>query len=302
MYLSEMARMVLNTQLERIRENLEGCLEGKDPIYLHDLRVANRRIWAALIEFEDLLPAPACQQCMEQFRWIHRTTGEVRDLDVGIADFPDHREKVARDWRPFLEPVFKLLVEKRRAAQQELVRALSSERMADILGHCGDLLAEGALQSSPLALESARKFGSRRVIDRYRKLRNRSLELNRESPGKAFHEFRVSVKKIRYRLEFYSPVLDQEDLNSLRKGLQGIQDALGEHHDAGVQIRIIQELTDKLQGAGEGLTPLLVQGQLIEGYEKRIRSSRNRALQRIQWLIEDSTARTFQSCFQYQVD
>ncbi|MGH7895033.1 MAG: CHAD domain-containing protein, partial [Candidatus Binatia bacterium] len=54
-----------------------GRVEG-----VHQLRVATRRLRAALALFESGLPRRASRSAREELAWLGRTTGPVRDLDV----------------------------------------------------------------------------------------------------------------------------------------------------------------------------------------------------------------------------
>ena len=89
--ISEIALRVFTAQLESIQVNLDGCINGKDPIHLHDLRVANRRLRAAMSEFKNVLPELEYQRFREDFRYIHTITGDARDLDVSLAHYESYR-------------------------------------------------------------------------------------------------------------------------------------------------------------------------------------------------------------------
>jgi len=112
MNLSEIARGVFQTQLQAMQMHLEGCIKGSDPIHLHDLRVANRRTRAALIEFKKLLPENIFQNYQQDFRWIHQMTGGVRDLDVVLSYYRILRKEIPKPWRPHLKPLQDLLDKK----------------------------------------------------------------------------------------------------------------------------------------------------------------------------------------------
>ncbi len=88
----EIARGTFLTQLQVINANLNGCIEGKDPIHLHDLRVANRRTRVALVEFRSLFPGETLVKYQDGFQWIQRIAGEVRDLDVGLQYIPVYQK------------------------------------------------------------------------------------------------------------------------------------------------------------------------------------------------------------------
>ena len=86
--MGELAYAVLRRQLAVVREKEAGTRLGEDPEELHDMRVATRRLRAALVLFADVLPVRA-QTFREEFGWLGRLLGSVRDLDVqmeGLAD------------------------------------------------------------------------------------------------------------------------------------------------------------------------------------------------------------------------
>ena len=302
MILSELARDAFQTQLERMQLNLEGCIEGLDPIHLHDLRVANRHTREALIDFQDLLPDPVFTKYQEDFRWIHQVTGPVRDLDVGLSYFPIYEKEISKNWREKLIPARELLESKRQAAQQELAATLRSSRLEEILGSWSDILGEGVLEGSEYALESAREFGCQWIIKRYNKVRKNGLEIGKNTPADQFHELRIRVKKLRYLMECFRPVFDPEEITRVRSELKSVQDDLGAYQDAEVQVAKLIQLGGDLQGSGSSVDPILALGQLIGIYEKEIRRYRKRSLKAVCWLTGDSAAREFQSCFKYPVE
>ena len=302
MELTELARTVFLSQLESMRLDLPGCLEGTDPIHLHDLRVANRRIRAALVEFKELFPSADLARFQADFRWIQEATGAVRDLDVALIQYPEFRKKVAKSWRTWLDPVRELLEEKRQQEQEIMSEMLRSQRLEQILADLNDLLESGGLVQTQAVVESSPEYGARRIIDRYRKLRRIGEMISKGNPETDYHQFRIEAKKLRYQVEFYQPVLDQDEISRLRTELMGLQDSLGNYHDLAVELRTLVQLAEELQRADAQLETLLALGQLIGRYEKGVRSSKKEALQGIRRLISDSTARSFQSCFQYPVD
>lgn len=302
MNLSELARITFAAQLERMQLNLDGCIEGKDPVHLHDLRVANRRLRAALIEFEDLLPAALFQTYQGELRWIHEISGGVRDLDVGTSFLPYFESKVAKDWQPYLAPALSLLSQKHQSAQKELAEILRGQRVRDLMASAPTDLVDSLEPSSQLGLDSAREYGCRRIITRYSKLRSLGLGLTKESSPEEYHNFRIQLKKLRYQIDVYAPVLDQQELERLRIELKAVQDTLGIYQDTVVQIHFLKQLADDLLREGAEAQPLLAVGQLIGSYEKQNRSYRKEAYKHIRWMVGDPAARAFQSCFQYPVN
>lgn len=299
---SEIARGVFLTQLHAVQAHLDGCVEGKDPIHLHDLRVANRRTRAALVEFKFLFPQETLAGYQESFRWIHQFTGEVRDLDVGLGHFLIHQQQIPKTWRTHLEPLRTLLESKREVAQGELVKKLRSERLARILCSWSALLESDLLDGSTLSLESAKEYGCRRIAKRYQRVRKKGKKLTKKIPAEVFHNYRITIKKLRYLMEFFRPVVDDEKFATLRTGLKTVQDAFGAFQDAEVQAINLRSLAGELHMLGVSTDTVLALGQLLGTLEKMQRQSKKACIKQVRWITAGTTARAFQSCFQYPVE
>ena len=299
--ISDIALEVFQTQLQAIQDQLEGCIEGGDPIHLHDLRVANRRIRAGLEDFKDLFAEDVYSRFQLDFRWLHQITGEVRDLDVSLAHIPEFQKDLSGDWCKYLFPMQSLLEGKREKAQTILIDQLASKRLSDILVDWSDVLEDGFLNGSSFSLEPAREHGCRMIINRYREIRHKGLKLSKKTPAETFHAYRISIKSLRYLMEFLRPVLDNEDYTRLRTELMNVQDAFGAFQDADVQAAKIIQLGLELQQTGVPAETLLAMGLLLGILEKKMKRSKKQCLRLVRWFVGDSTARTYQSCFQYPV-
>ena len=75
------ALAVLRRQFTALLAREPGTRLGDDPEELHDMRVASRRLRAALSLFADVLP-PSAAKLEDDLRWVGHTLGAVRDLDV----------------------------------------------------------------------------------------------------------------------------------------------------------------------------------------------------------------------------
>ena len=299
---SEIAQGVFQYQLQAMRANLDGCIVGQDPIHLHDMRVANRRVRAALIEFKALFPNDSINRYQDEFQWIHQVTTKVRDLDVNLQHYAGYKRQIPKKWRPFLEPLRELIHNKRESAQQVLIKDLCSERMTDLLKDWNNDLIEEMLKSSALSLEPAKEYGCRRIIKRYKQVRKKGGKLTKKTPAEEYHNYRITVKKLRYIMEFFHQLLYDEGYKVLRRGLKNVQDAFGAFQDAEIQAYQLQILADELYQAGASTNTLLSLGQLLFSLEKKGRQSKKACLKQVNWILDDATARAFQACFQYPVE
>ena len=86
--IGELAYAVLRRQLAVLRDKEPGTRLGEDIEELHDMRVATRRLRAALALFSNVLPVRA-QTFREELGWLAAVLGAVRDLDVQIEGLDD---------------------------------------------------------------------------------------------------------------------------------------------------------------------------------------------------------------------
>src|SRR5512136_1679849 len=68
--------------VQHIEGNRYGALAAADPEYLHQMRVALRRLRTAFGLFSDALPRPVAAELLEELRWLTRALGRARDWDV----------------------------------------------------------------------------------------------------------------------------------------------------------------------------------------------------------------------------
>ena len=76
------AQKTLAFHFARVGEHESGTLEGTDIEELHDMRVATRRMRAALRIFDGYLDPQDVRPLLKGLRRTGRALGTVRDLDV----------------------------------------------------------------------------------------------------------------------------------------------------------------------------------------------------------------------------
>jgi CHAD domain-containing protein len=299
--LAQIALRNFQIQLHLMQMNIPGCISGRDPLPLHDFRVANRRTRTALKAFQPLLPDDIFSRFKNDFKWIQKKTNRVRDLDVYLAQFPDYKKRVQKNFRKYLTPLQEYIENQRSSAQDELVEVFQTERFQKIFSDWADFLKSGMLNEPPAALEDAHEYGCRKIIKHYQKLRKSGQKLTMQTPAKKFHSFRIEIKKLRYIMEFFNTE-DHALYNELRRALKTAQDAFGAYQDADVQVMELREFTEALYTQGVSLDTLLVIGQLLGSLSKKQKKRKKNCLKQTRWLASDLTARQFQQCFQYPVD
>src|SRR5262249_6626661 len=95
-------RHVLARHLHRLRLHDPGTRIGEDTEALHDMRVATRRLRAAVRIFAAGIPAPLQSTLSRELRWLGELLGHVRDLDVQLAKLDSFTSAAPAGFRPAL--------------------------------------------------------------------------------------------------------------------------------------------------------------------------------------------------------
>ena len=84
---------ILNHQLQRFREQIPGIKRDIDTEFVHQARVATRRMRSVLRLFRDAGPACAGAYLEGELKWLGETFGAVRDLDVFLLNLSQFKEQ-----------------------------------------------------------------------------------------------------------------------------------------------------------------------------------------------------------------
>jgi CHAD domain-containing protein len=211
-----------------------GVRTGSAPRHVHQMRVATRRMRAALRLFDDVLPADAHGLATE-LRWIAGQLGPVRDLDVQRARLRDAGAELGL--ADSLEPYAAWLDQQWQSAHSCLRDALRSERFS-ILVHrftqFDDWSPEPASEL-PLVEEAAR-----RLRKAYRSLKERAEPLTEDARAADLHQTRIRAKRLRYATEFFEPIYGQPAARLVERTV-ALQDLLGGLQDTAVAAERIHQ-------------------------------------------------------------
>lgn len=262
---------VLLSLVAAVEANVDGVIADIDSEFLHDLRVAVRRIRSTLKLLGDVLPAEVSGSLAEQFKWLGDLTTPVRDLDVYLLDIVGQVE-AASD----LAPLHRLLEQQRRTERRALLAGLRSARFAAMRTQWRTELGE--LAGSTRADGPARtvnQLARVRVRDAHRRLLKRGAAITEASPPEALHDLRKRGKELRTVLEVFASLYDPRAVTAVSRELKTLQDCLGDFQDREVQSAGMVAYAEQLAGAVP-VTALLAMGALAERLDVDKRAARAR--------------------------
>lgn len=246
--LGEVAFAVMREQFAKFLAHEAGTRLGDDPEELHDMRVASRRLRAAMQIFKDALPVRFRQQ-RDEVKHFANILGEVRDLDVQVDRVRAWISGAAPEDREHLGEFASVLEKRRSEARERMLEELDSDRYESFVEDFGDALRRGPSSRTRAAGQPVLAAAPDLVQRRYRKVRKLGDKLSEDSPAESYHELRKRGKKLRYALEFLSPIYGKS-AGKMVDRLKTLQDVLGDHQDAIVSIEQLREV-----GADGELSP-----------------------------------------------
>jgi len=140
------AAKVISVRAGELTEHASGVLDTSDIERVHDMRVATRRLRAALEVFEPCFPRKPFRAALKEVKRIADALGERRDRDVHIAAMREVAEAMSAPDRPGIESLIERLRAEQSAANEALEPYVGAERLAELAERLDELasLAEEA--------------------------------------------------------------------------------------------------------------------------------------------------------------
>lgn len=246
-------RAVCIACLNHLQANQLGVIRGDDPEYLHQARVALRRLRSALDAFAALAPREMIEPRLKAVRHLTRALGPARDWDVFAAEtvapvmqqFPGHRGLAALE-----RAGARLRDQANRAAR----RALASRRAQSLLLELGGWLAAepwctAGSEKAQRAWQAPVRDHAAGVLQRYHR---RALKRGNAAGSASLprlHRLRIAIKKLRYAAAFFGPLFPRARAKPMLEALNELQDLLGAINDGACAPALIEAASAAARGS-----------------------------------------------------
>jgi CHAD domain-containing protein len=142
------AAKVIEVRADELVERSAGVLDMSDIERLHDMRVASRRLRAALEIFEPCFPRKPFRAALREVKAVADALGGRRDRDVAIVALEDLAAKMSAPDRPGVELLVQRLQEEQAAANEALAEFVAEDRLAALRERLRELV--GAVREKAL--------------------------------------------------------------------------------------------------------------------------------------------------------
>ncbi len=143
------AARVVSVRGAEVIEHSSGVLDLEEVERLHDMRVATRRLRAALEIFAPCFPRKRLRATLKEVKAIADALGERRDRDVAIESLEDFAAQVGSADRIGVTALVETLRVEQRRANEDLAEYVSPARLAALDERLRDLV-ERAADLSPV--------------------------------------------------------------------------------------------------------------------------------------------------------
>ena len=243
--LEEATRKIIGLHLRRLRQHDPETRRGQDPEALHDMRVACRRLRAAVHALEAGMPKQLHRYLSDELEWLGQLLGNVRDLDVQLGLLERYHTVTRPDPGGGLTGLRAYMESERVRHRAEMLKGLDSDRYFRLLirlegftrGRGRPRAGNGATKKSVAAV------GRQAIKKAFRRLLKRGGAIGAAPTDADLHALRIRAKRLRYLLEFLREVIGKPG-RRLVKDLVRLQDLLGNHHDTVVAAEFIRRYVE----------------------------------------------------------
>jgi len=235
--LLDAARTVIATGLTQLQANEEGLLASSDLEFVHQARVALRRLRSALRIFREAIGSERANAWRAALGDTSRSLGEARDWDVFATEVMPAVLGAYGD-AALAKRLTSRVTRERRAARETARASLLSRPHALAVVEISRWLAlpEPAAQAEPLIAFAAQL------------IRKRHKRLVRDAHGFAGlsaaerHRLRIDVKRLRYSIDALESLFTGKRVERYVDILIALQDGLGHANDAVTAVRLLPKL------------------------------------------------------------
>jgi triphosphatase len=217
----------------------EPAMKMRDAEALHQMRVALRRLRAAISLFSDIVSDDRIDAIKTELRWLAREFSPARDLDTFFIEvLKPLRKQHANE--PGFASISKMFARKRLKSYRQAQEAVQSARFRTLVLDTAEWIEAGPWSRSEDPLVRASRemaieiYATNQLSRRRKKIRQRGAKIGALSPEQ-LHRLRIQGKKARYAAEFFSSVYkgkkSAKRFKIIKSSLMKLQNYLGGIND-----------------------------------------------------------------------
>ena len=256
--------------LDHLQANEAVVLKTDDTEGVHQMRVALRRLRAALRLFKPSLPEDQYGWAVTEAKWLTDELSAARAWDVFADEFVAPVARLHEEDQGF--DALRTAVEQARQQSRQRARdAIGTERYTEFLLRFSAWLSSQAWREQPVTERTTRlldpigEHSDKLLQKRDRSVRKLGQDIE-NLPEEALHDLRLAVKRLRYAVDFFESLYPKKQAKAYRKHLSSLQDGLGYLNDAAAADTLLRELA--LTGGDQAAPVWAHAGGLTVGWHR----------------------------------
>lgn len=281
--------LLLQDLFRTMEENQPGIREDIDTEFLHDFRVAARRMRSLLSQMRTALGAETGTTLREGLKAMGQITGELRDLDVLLLRASRFRALLPAALAPGLDSLFQELRERRGQIRERMLKGMDGITFSSTLKELAALTGEG-IGSGPDGERPIGDLVTEALSAQHRRILRRGRKIRPDSPDALFHALRIDCKKLRYLLEFSASLFSEKEVKRLLDHLKDLQENLGSFNDLSIQKVFFLSRLKVLEGREQqlSLAEAAALGGLLTAFEREQEACRREFFFFFETFVADS--------------
>lgn len=234
--------------LDHLQANELAVLHSDDAEGVHQVRVALRRLRAALWMFRPILPEDFYRQIADEAKWLSGEMASARTWDVFAEELLPPLMHLQSDKR-ILDAMAARVVQVRHESRERASDAILSERYTEFLLRLSALLSSRAWRNQHVSektiqlLDPIKDHSNDLLERRDRKVRKTGRRIEDLSESE-IHNLRIAVKRLRYTADFLESLYPRRRVKQYLKRLSTLQDGLGYLNDVAEAEALVGKLTE----------------------------------------------------------
>ncbi|MFT5175122.1 MAG: triphosphatase [Gammaproteobacteria bacterium] len=234
--------------LDYLRAGEAVVLKTDNAEGVHQMRVALRRLRAALRLFKKSLAEDQYGWAVAEAKWLTAELSAARAWDVFADEFVAPVARLYGAQHGF-DALIAAVDRARQQSRQRARDAIGTCRYTQFLLRLNAWLASQTCRDQPVVQATTRHLESigeqcvKWLHKRDRNVRKRGRDIE-NLPEEALHELRLVVKKQRYAVDFFAGLYPKKPTKLYRKHLAALQDRLGLLNDVAVADTLLRELAE----------------------------------------------------------
>ena len=273
--------------LRHLVANVSAMLD-RDEIALHQMRVALRRLRAAISLFSAVTSDDRLEAIKTELKWLAQALGPARDLDTLLSEvIKPLRQQHANE--PGFTSISNMFTRERLKSYRHAQEAVRSARFRSLVLDTTEWVEAGPWTVSDDPLKRAYRempidaYAAEQLSHRRKQIRRRGRRIG-ELNAEQLHRLRIQVKKARYAVNFFSSVYggkkSAKHSKKIKSALMQLQNSLGRMNDIVTHKALFSDIiTNRAKGLSEEQSRhrAFAAGLIIGDQQAQVQKLRDRA-------------------------